>query len=218
MQSLITIRRLVLHWSICLTACLALASCTAISDSISNWEVVKRARFRVSVNPAFRTTPTLPIPNASIIANKTPQAITLEDYKQLWFQGDPCALPCWEGITPKKTKLEEALYVLNQHPFITDLLHYDNGSIGFSLSVHDRGYSGFLDYQEEPPYTIQAIRLNPSSLTLGEIVAAYGEPSYVLVSTGYLLLQPDLSNGSKRYGIGVVYSELGLVVAGVVAL
>lgn len=214
MQSLLTIRRLVLHWSICLTACLGLANCTSVSDSVSNWEVVRQARLRATIQQAFRTTPTLPIPDITVVVDKTPQAITLEDYKQTWFRGDSCALPCWEGITPQETSLEEAIEVLNQHPLITDIYPYDNETIGFFLNLHDRRYGGFLDYQKQRPYTIQEIRLNLYSFSLGELIEAYGEPGYVLVSTHTSLMPKAPSDGSSIYGIGVLYPELGFVVGG----
>lgn len=216
MQRLSTIQRLFFHWSVCLTACLGLASCTIISDSSSDSvpTLISQAELRATIQQSLRTTPTLPIPNATIVSDKTPQAITLEDYKKRWFQGDSCPPPCWEGIIPQETTLEEALEVLNQHPFITKITSSEPRRLRFLLIVDKKEVNGSLTFQEEPPYTVQQIDFALYSLTLGEVIAAYGEPSYVLVSTKATPLPDDPNDGGRAFWIGVVYPELGFVAGG----
>jgi hypothetical protein len=215
MQRLLTIRRLVLHWSSCLTICFGLASCATIGDRASDSGRINQAELSATIRQALRTTSTLPIPNATIISDKTPQAITLEDYKKRWFQGDPCAPPCWEGITPQETTLEEALEVLNQHPFITKIQPSVLGGLRFLLIVDKKEVDGSLTFQEEPPYTIQQIDFALYPLTLGEIITAYGEPSYVLVSTSTAPpMHGESGDGARLFWIGVVYPEHGFVAGG----
>src|SRR5512132_3259667 len=54
---------------------------------------------------------------------KTAQTITL-DMRTRWLAGQPCAPPCWEGITPGKTRVDEAVALLNRHPMVTDIEIY----------------------------------------------------------------------------------------------
>jgi DNA-binding beta-propeller fold protein YncE len=54
-----------------------------------------------------------------------------------WLNGKPCRVPCWEGITPGKTTVGEALVLLKQNPLI------DPSSVAV-LSARDvQGTDGF---------------------------------------------------------------------------
>jgi hypothetical protein len=39
-------------------------------------------------------------------------------YAKRWIAGDPCALPCWEGVTPGQTTVADAVKILNRNPGI----------------------------------------------------------------------------------------------------
>jgi hypothetical protein len=39
-------------------------------------------------------------------------------YAKRWLTGNPCAVPCWEGVTPGHTTVADAIKILNQNPGI----------------------------------------------------------------------------------------------------
>jgi hypothetical protein len=169
---------------------------------------------QVGTRQAFvAPTSTLPIQNITIQTGKTPQANRGMSLREAFLKGEPCAPPCWEGITPKKTTLLEALEIMNQHPFITKIEPSDNDRLYFALTFGNREFGGFLAYHQEPPYTIQEIKLNLPSLKLGEVILTYGEPSYILLNTGSGLMPEDPTIAPRLYWFGVVYPENGFVMS-----
>lgn len=164
---------------------------------------------------ALRATSTLPIPDATIVAPRTPQPITRSDFNNAWLEGNPCSLPCWQGITPKETTLAEAIEVLNQLSFIKEIEPSYDEMIHFLWDfggLHPLPYGGTLYYQKEPPYLIDQIELTLPTITLGEVIAAYGEPNYVLVDayTGGLPQGGDYVIHVYRFL--AVYSEQGFII------
>lgn len=195
-----------LRWIVCLALCIGLVGCVSLGmDGID---------FEATEMPLVHITQTLPIPDATIVAHKTPQPITGSDFTKAWLEGKPCAPPCWQDITPHETTLAEAIETLNQLSFIVDIEPYDNETLDFSLVVGNERYGGSLIYQKEPPYIIDQIHLSLPTITLGEVIAAYGKPSNVLVSTQADSRSDEPIFEGRTYWLAVVYPELGFVAGG----
>jgi hypothetical protein len=157
----------------------------------------------------------LPIVMPTVAPNKTPQRITRSDFNNAWLEGDQCALPCWQGITPHETTLAEALELLNQYPFIKEIEPSDDEEIYFSWDFEERqsiAYGGFLSYKKEPPYIIDYIDLSIATITLGEVIAAYGEPNYVLVDAYTGGLPHGGDDVIHVYEFLAVYLEQGFII------
>jgi hypothetical protein len=120
---------------------------------------------------------------------KTAQPPT-EDMRTGWLMGQPCAPPCWEGITPGKTRLDEAVALLEQHPQIGGLHISGQGTpphvVVWGWNADSSG--GIVYYEPRDTENLED-RTNPiitsielslsNPYTLAEIRAAYGEPSHV---------------------------------------
>lgn len=129
----------------------------------------------------------------------TPQPTGLDHtpsgFEKRWLQGIPCAPPCWEGITPGRSTLTEAVRLLQQSPAIQpqtvvfEPWGEDDENRG-SIKWQWRGskFGGHIYYyyftQGEAIVTyiwpgLEAIPGADASFTLGEVIAAYGEPSHI---------------------------------------
>jgi hypothetical protein len=145
---------------------------------------------------------------------KTPQPIT-SDVQTRWLTSQPCAPPCWEGITPGTTHVAEAISTLNWHPLIRNIAigrwpGDHEGLIRWDWNGSDRG-SGVLGYVQQGEDSIVAWVFiafsEPFSLT--EIRTAYGDPSHVVPYVGYGGLPGGSSGGSDFYEFTVVYLKQG---------
>jgi hypothetical protein len=118
---------------------------------------------------------------------KTVQPVT--DLSRRWLYRRSCAPPCWEGITPGKISVMAAVEILNRHPFVTQI---DFGSIpseedGLLIwkwmgSEHGGGILKFPQHIESPMVAWMAISFPDKTYRLSDIIAVYGEPSYVVPS------------------------------------
>jgi hypothetical protein len=198
-----------------LALCLGLVACGTNTPQQATSEALRGTQ-QARLNMAVDTyqTPTLPVMIPTIDLNKTPQAITRPDFNAAWLQGDPCAPPCWQGITPNETRLEDALELLNQLPFVKKIEQHGGENIFIWFTTDTLSYSGSLSFQKEPPYTIERIHLSVKPVQLGEIIAAYGEPSYVSVSTERVLI-PEGGPGSDPYfyRFKILYVEQGFMIS-----
>lgn len=97
----------------------------------------------------------------------------------------PCALPCWQGLTPGQSRLEEVLDVLDQNPLVAG--NWREGmksTAGFSLywrwagEPRDVGRSN--DFQFDAGGVLQSISVHPNQgVRLGRLVHEYGSPTFV---------------------------------------
>jgi hypothetical protein len=166
--------------------------------------------------PAFVRPKPLLLPTPLI---KTGQPIT-PAFRQRWLAGQPCAPPCWEGIIPGKTRLREAVEILNRHLFVGAIEEHTlmepgvawrwNGSTeGYGLlgsSRRDLEDVAHLPASEDSIVS-QIVVAFPQSFSLSEIRAAYGDPSHVVPYVGYG--GGPGSGGSIFYEFTVVYLEQG---------
>jgi hypothetical protein len=142
-----------------------------------------------------------------------------------WLAGKPCAPSCWEGITPGKTRLSEALAILNWHPQIRDIDVY-RSSFNGEVDVRWR-WNGSTDaagelrfWQIEPeerddPFVTRIVAPSSASFSLQTLIDAYGEPSYILPSVGQTMGIPDGGGGGGRpyYWFTIVYHDRGFYVS-----
>jgi hypothetical protein len=136
------------------------------------------------------------------------------DLRTRWLAGKPCAPPCWEGITPGKTRLAEAIKILNYHPQITNIRVYpadghDGAVIEWFWSDMPRG-GGRLDFRWIDPYDavdqqdvgdpiVTQISVSFSGhFSLRTIMDAYGEPSHVVPYAGLTVGIPHSGAGGGR--------------------
>lgn len=115
-----------------------------------------------------------------------------------WLQGTPCAPPCWEGITPGKTTLDEAEAILQTKTFVhkVDLVSSTapsdpSGSFGWDY-VHGKG-SGYGSYDKlNPSHVIKHLTINlPGIVPLSAITARYGSPSHVIARASRAVHEPS---------------------------
>jgi hypothetical protein len=135
-----------------------------------------------------------------------------------WLAGKPCAPPCWEGVIPGQTSLDEAINILNQHPQMGNIAIYDvpkyrGGVVGWEWSGHPPSGYGLLHYQRLEDSTaalINSISVQfPDHFSLAPIIAAYGEPSYI---APHASLRPPFGHPDGKtiyYEITVVYQNRG---------
>lgn len=198
----------ILHLISCLVLCLCLAACgskTPLQATSESLRGTQQARLNtVNMYPD----PTLPVEIPTIDPNKMLQPLNATDFHKAWLRADPCAPPCWEGITPNQTTLEDALELLNLHPFVKEIGVDVNENETFSFTSDSDSYDGTLSYQKEPPYTIERIEVYHPPVRLGDVISAYGEPSYVLVFTQTASMAGgDLDIDPRVYRFGIVYPK-----------
>jgi hypothetical protein len=141
------------------------------------------------ISSPIHITLSTPIPLFTLPTPPTKVGQPTEELAQRWIQGQPCVPPCWEGITPGKTLVMEAVEILNRLPFITQI---DFGSIpseeGGSLvwkwmgSERGGGSLNFPQHVESPRVAMMTIMFPDKTYRLSDIIAVYGEPSHVVPS------------------------------------
>lgn len=110
---------------------------------------------------------------------------------QDWLKKQPCAAPCWEGITPGVTTAEDAFKILQQNAYLSDQsFKLRTGSPrNSSISWHWNGteINGEADFDGTPAvHVIQMIRItliNP--VQVKDVTAVFGNPDYVSVDAEY---------------------------------
>jgi hypothetical protein len=128
-----------------------------------------------------------------------------------WLLKEPCAAPCYEGITPGNTTGEEAQKLLQQNPAFSDVeLHMPNGAP--ELSSITWNWSGTQIESEAdfdgslPEHIIYALGITlRDPIKLNDITSAYGYPTYV---------QAEAEGGDiptqLAYGLHLYYISSGI--------
>ncbi len=151
-------------------------------------------------------TPTEPPRAYTVIPTTLP--IT-ESWKQNWLKGIPCKPPCWEGITPGVTSMEETVKILKQSSLITSAKLTVSVREDFATSIEwekEDSVIGWAIYDERisPQKAIFVmIPNNNMRFKMSEVIAAYGEPSHVRSYVG------RVENYPPTYFLSIVYLNQG---------
>ncbi|RMF79981.1 MAG: hypothetical protein D6737_09655 [Chloroflexi bacterium] len=98
--------------------------------------------------------------------------------RQFLIPPDDCPAPCWEGIRPGVSTVDEALYILRNHPWVRDieagsgesyLIHWNGSQPAFI----DATQPGILSVQEA---VVMRIRL-PARVSFADVWLAFDAPS-----------------------------------------
>jgi hypothetical protein len=95
---------------------------------------------------------------------------------------EPCAAPCWRGITPGETKWNDALAILEADETLTDLQvrsNADTGQIGAAWSVTNGDRCCQMFTQDSETVDLIVLSTTPD-LTFGQLIEKYGEPEYII--------------------------------------
>jgi hypothetical protein len=135
-------------------------------------------------------------------------------YAKRWIAGEPCALPCWEGVTPGRTTVADAIKILNQNPGIiagSVITGTSPGFLTWKWVGSERGGEARYDPNAQPP-TITFItpyyEMFPGSapsFTLEEVIQRYGEPSHVIAQAFY---GPHADG--PFYTLTIIYAQQGV--------
>ncbi len=111
-----------------------------------------------------------------------------QEWQYNWLKGIPCPPPCWEGITPGITTLDEAIKILKQNPQI----NLSSIEIGNPSKVDPRTGDFYWEFVNDTTNSTGSydakisahpvISIYPhytAQIKLGEIIQSYGPPSYV---------------------------------------
>lgn len=132
------------------------------------------------------------------------------------LSGDPCEAPCWRNITPGSTAWRDALIVLEDDPELTNI-----ETVNDAESTARLVNFGAVDgpqccrvFSEDGQVVSAILTLLAPQMTLGELVAKFGEPVYVtggdvtpdqaLVS----LIYPDIPLVLYVFGAGLAEGVL----------
>ncbi len=103
--------------------------------------------------------------------------------------GDPCPAPCWQGLTPGQTPLEDANSFLEKSPLVSGNVGEQRlASTGaltqpwwWTNEKHDYSRQNIFDFDANG--LLQNIVLIPNTdITIGEIIAIYGIPTLITMS------------------------------------
>jgi hypothetical protein len=150
------------------------------------------------VAPAAQPAIRMPAANADVTVN------VREHMAERWLAGQPCPPPCWEGMTPGHSTAPEALQLLENNPNIT-ILEADEDSIRWNWNDHRSSDAGIITVANG---RVERIRLDFAP-RLGEVIAAYGEPSGVLAYTGTRREYPGTDVIELVDKVRIMYAEQG---------
>jgi hypothetical protein len=138
--------------------------------------------------------------------------IDLPKVDQSLITREPCAPPCWQGISPGETTLDQAEAILKTLPFIdrgtvTRQTAADSSQnlLWHSTLSHPGDWIGSILTQQNVVDTIQ-IRKLEADITLDDLIAVYGEPTEYSV----VLTPPE---APPCFSVTVIWPEDGLIVA-----
>lgn len=123
----------------------------------------------------------------------------LDEWRNRWLEGNPCRAPCWEGVTPGQTSADDALRIWGASKLMRDLrlsranLLPNWGNVVWDWTTGREG--GLAAFNKQT--TVQKINdiqvTFPWTYNLNEIIAAYGDPTYVVATA---TCYPDSSGSS----------------------
>lgn len=123
--------------------------------------------------------------------------------------GEPCAAPCWRGITPGETAWDEALAILQADPTLENVREQtDANSDSKFASWGQAGGEGCCQMfsLDGEVVSILFLRFAPD-ITLGELFEARGEPSFAISAPA----------SNDQAVINLIYPEAQMIVNAYVA-
>lgn len=101
---------------------------------------------------------------------------------------EACNAPCWRGITPGETKWSEALVILEDQPDLADPTVQNAENVGPQAKVAvwqpvDGEQCCQMVTEDGETVSGMVLQLAPN-LTVGQIIEALGEPTYVVGTPG----------------------------------
>jgi hypothetical protein len=134
---------------------------------------------------AVNNTPDQPAPNNTWHTN--------------WLRKEPCAAPCWEGITPGITSVSAATNILEKNPLLTNV-KLENSRVSWNWKESGKP-GGFLDFSPKGILKITPVYWH--TFGFGSLIDAFSEPTQVIASMA--------NTGYVSYGISVIYRPQGLL-------
>jgi len=100
------------------------------------------------------------------------------------ISGEPCAAPCWRGITPGETSWSDARSILEDDSTITDIQIQNEEETGEIAATFQRldGIPCCLIYTEDGEQVDQMLFQLAPEITLGEVIETHGEPEFLSLS------------------------------------
>ncbi len=99
-----------------------------------------------------------------------------------WLENPSCSPPCWEGITPGKTTLEEANFLITkiQNVEVSSYNFKTNHGISTSWGIENYSISGTI-WANNPDEVVNKIIINLmiDRIYLKDIISYFGNPNYI---------------------------------------
>lgn len=135
------------------------------------------------------------------------QAYDGQSLRDLLAPPPGCAMPCWEGIQPAVTSLDDALAILAEHPWVEDyyvtpgkVSWWWNGQQPPTLADSGRAFHGRMEYAVINDVPIITSIVLMTTVPLGDVRLTLGEPGAVRLYT----VRP---NDETPRRAGIVYLE-----------
>ena len=120
------------------------------------------------------------------------------------FTSQPCAPPCWQGITPGETTAEEAMGILQSSPYVKKESIERTGSYALgAIGAYWRASPGGVRVRLRDGLVHEIALGTPYRLTLGEVVEQFGVPEAIVVQS---IGVPE----HLRWGISMYYPAGGM--------
>lgn len=112
------------------------------------------------------------------------------DWISRFLEEKICKLPCWEGITPGKTAINEGVDILKENPGyvnVTDPIEVKSGSGDYSYASwlanqgNGRGMLWSLNSEEYVSKITLNFRGLSKAITLSDILSFFGDPQFIVV-------------------------------------
>ncbi len=159
-----------------------------------------------------RETATLPTPTPALTPTALQQDVSIA---LQWLEKRSCQAPCWEQLTPGISTLADVDARLSQLQYIDDLqkqpeYNQNPGIIGWRWKHYAESGGSIEYYTKKPPFANPPLdvilRINlgmDRPLTFQEVIAAYGEPSHIMLTAEHSV------HLGLIYYFSVVYLEQG---------
>jgi hypothetical protein len=96
---------------------------------------------------------------------------------------EPCAAPCWRGITPGETEWNDALTIIEDDPTLTDpqtQADENSGAVIAEFQQLDTNVACCQMFSEVGQVVDIVFLRTAPTVSVGEVIEAKGEPSYLL--------------------------------------